>query len=418
MLTPLKLIASAALTLSLMCSLTCSLTLTPANAETSRVGEARAWLKRGEAALAAGHLREALVAFEAADRYIPDVKHKMMIAKVHEKLGGERGCTQAIATWRLAVKQLRAEQSPLTSRAQAKITELEERCLREVSVRTKPEGAKVWINAELMGQSPINVKVKRGAVRVEAELNGQRRVVELAPDQKDVTLTFKGTEVSGRADTTNRFNATPEARRRNKLLVPSDTLSTSDARSRQEPIHFTAKLSCQTRMLKRVEALEHCQSRLLWEGDQFKFSFQSDQSVYLYVFLMNDVGQRQMLFPYKNAHNRIPAHRETLLPHNGWFKLDNVGPTREQITVIYSRSPVPALENLRWVKLTPRDDERDLPRQLASVAMRSTRGVSLETGTSPELSPVDMLEEQTDFIGEHEINSVTFGLLHQGARPQ
>jgi hypothetical protein len=133
---------------------------------------------------------------------------------------------------------------------------------------------------------------------------------------------------------------------------------------------------------------------------------------------MNDVGQRQMLFPYKNAHNRIPAHRETLLPHNGWFKLDNVGPTREQITVIYSRSPVPALENLRWVKLTPRDDERDLPRQLASVAMRSTRGVSLETGTSPELSPVDMLEEQTDFIGEHEINSVTFGLLHQGARPQ
>ena len=155
----------------------------------------------------------------------------------------------------------------------------------------------------------------------------------------------------------------------------------------------------------------------MWEGDQFKIDFHSDQDLYIYVFLSNDSGQRQTLFPRGNTPNRIFALQRNSLPKNSWFTLDHVGPVTEKIYVIYSTAPVDAFESLRNVNIKPKDGRSQM--KLKTLAMSSVRGVHLpNTNQQLTLSVSDTLDDQRHFIGQDKVNRVEFELYHQGARPQ
>lgn len=373
-----------------------------AHSESNRIREARSWLKRGVAAMRAGELREALVAYEAADRYDPNPKHKMMVAKIYEMIGGHQGCLRAITLWKLIAGEL-SDGSPLHTRTTDKLSKLRKHCLRTITIQTRPSGAKIWVDQQLTGFSPLVLQAIVEPLRITAELRGQRQQQTLISEQTEALLVFK--DIAH-----DPYAHAPQLASEHRERSTSHSIGSTAKR----PIHFNAELTCQTQLSESAEPLRHCQSRLLWEGDQFKFKFRSDQPVYLYVFLQNDLGQQQTLFPRGNARNRIPAHVVVTLPNQSWFDLDALGPTQERITVIYARHPVPEFESIRKLDLTP----REVQRRLQTFAMRSLRGVSFQGGAAPTLSVVDALDEQSAFIGRHDINSVDFTLLHQGARPK
>ena len=60
-------------------SLTLSFLSAHVFAESKRAKNARAWVQRGEIALKEGRLREALLAFESAERHQSSINHQMMI---------------------------------------------------------------------------------------------------------------------------------------------------------------------------------------------------------------------------------------------------------------------------------------------------------------------------------------------------
>jgi hypothetical protein len=372
----------------------------PAHAAPNKTSEARAWVKRGEIALNEGQLREALLAFESADRYSPSVNNRMMIAKVYEAMPKAKGCLRAISVWQVVIKELKAQSSALLSNAQKKITDLEKSCTRQISVRSEPSGAKVWIEDELIGFTPLVASIRAEHSTIKAIFQKETQTQTLSTDVSEVMLRF------GHSTSQELKESSPQG---------ADVFNTS-LNHPQTPIRFEATLKCRALVGQEYQELSSCQSRALWEGDQFKVDFHSDQDVYLYVFLKNDSGQRQTLFPRGNTPNRLPAMQRRSLPFNDWFTLDDVGPVTEKIYVIYSSSPVPAFESQRNLNDKPHENKNHL--KLKTLAMRSVRGVVLpDSKHQLKLSVSDTLDDQSHFIGRDEINRVEFELFHQGARP-
>ena len=371
-------------------------------AKINRIDEARAWVKRGETALKEGLFREALLAFEAADRYDESVSHKMMIAKVYEKMGGEQNCSRAIATWSAVLKKMQTQTSALTPRVEKKLVQLRNRCVRTITVQTHPPGARIWVEQNLVGYAPLKLKTKAGVVNIKAQFKGLQHTLRVPADQELVSFDLEARSGQAKGDTT-----APQERRH-------DPKTTGHTSLLKEPIRFHAQLSCRTLIGDAYDELSSCQSRSLWAGDQFKFTFKSSSPIYLYVFLSNERDQHQMLFPRGRTKNLVPADQEVHLPSQTWFTLDEVGPVKEEITVIYARAPVPGLESLRSLNLPAKNIEH----HLKSRAMTSLRGVVLDPDEPPTLSAINPLEDQTQFTGRDDTNRIEFMLLHQGPRPQ
>ena len=372
-------------------------------AESKRTANARAWVQRGEIALKDGHLREALLAFESAERYQSSINHKMMIAKVYEAMPEAGACLRAINTWRSVLSTLKAEKSALVPKAETKIKKLIAKCTRKISVITKPTGAKVWIDDELVGFSPLLIEVSAEAKLVKTQLQNQTQKQKLKADQSEFSFKF-GTQASAVHKT--------EPATQSPYQKASNTLTNT----KNSAIKFQAQLHCRALVEQDYQDLSSCQSRALWEGDQFKLSFESDQAVYLYVFLSNSTGQRQTLFPRDNSPNLLPAHTKSELPMGQWFTLDDVGPVTETIHVVYARNPVPAFEALRTLDAPAQKDMK-----IKTLAMTSMRGVVLPSSNANQglkLSVSNTLDDQSQFIGRDEINRVEFELFHQGARPK
>ena len=363
--------------------------------------EARAWVKRGQEALKEKRLSEALIAFESADRYAASVNHKMLIAKVYEAMPKSEGCLRAITTWRSVLTELKTQSSPLVKRAEEKINHLEEECTRQISVVSEPRGAKVWIKDELIGFTPLVASVQAGEADVRAVYQSETLTQIL--DAKKEEVSFK-------------FNSSPQAE--GNTNKGTQTVSNMNKTGQNTPIKFEAVLKCRALVNGEYQDLNHCQSRALWEGDQFKLEFHSDQDVYLYVFLSNDSGQRQTLFPRGSTPNRLSAFNRSSLPMRNWFTLDDVGPIKEKIFVIYSSQPVSAFEAMRNLNQGPKKSANgDI--KLKTLAMASVRGVVLpDDNQQLKLSVSDQLDDQQHFIGRDEVNRVEFELLHQGARPK
>ena len=247
------------------------------------------------------------------------------------------------------------------------------------------------------------VKTQVKTITLTAELNRQKEIREISPKQREISI--KLPTVANTED--EMLNPLKHRTRPEIKNVSRDNSRTSNF------IHFNAELSCRTRIGEQYENLSTCQSRPLWEGDQFKLTFESDQPVYLYVLLSNPKGQLQTLFPRGKVNNLLLAGQKFALPHRTWFTLDDVGPVKEKITVIYSRKPLQSFEELRDLNKPPNSGLN-----LQKLAMHSTRGVILDDGDTPRLVVVSSLENQTEFTGKYDINRIEFILHHQGPRPQ
>jgi hypothetical protein len=374
-----------------------------AQAAPDKTEDARAWVKRGQTALKDGELREALLAFESAERYQPSLNHKMMIAKVYESMPKNEGCLRAINTWHSVLSLLESQKSALIPKAKTKIQDLERSCTRQISVTTEPSGIKVWVDEELVGFSPLLINVKSDASKISVEYQKEKQSKTLDTDTTDVS--FKLIKAQDNAVQVYDHQAT-------KI----QTVNTVNVASNHQSIKFQATLKCRAMIGDSYEDLSSCQSRALWEGDQFKLAFESDQTVYIYVFLSNSTGQRQTLFPRGNAKNILMPNQQTELPlGNQWFTLDEIGPVTEKIYIVYAKAMVPAFEALRTMN-TPSEQK---PVNIKTLAMSSVRGVVLPKANEQlKLSVSNSLDNQSHFIGRDKINRVEFQLFHQGARPK
>jgi hypothetical protein len=366
-----------------------------AQAAPNNTKEARAWVKRGQTALKDGELREALLAFESAERYQPSLNHKMMIAKVYESMPKNEGCLRAITTWHSVLILLERQKSALIPKTKTKIQYLEKSCTRQISVTTEPSGIKVWVDEELVGFSPLLINVKSDASKVSVEYQKERQSKTLNADTSEISFSLTKTQIN-----TDQIQ----------------TVNTTNVASHKQPIKFQATLKCRALIDASYEDLSSCQSRALWEGDQFKLAFESDQPVYLYVFLSNSTGQRQTLFPRNNVKNLLMPAQQTELPFgNQWFTLDEIGPVTEKIYVVYSKTIVPAFEALRTLNTS--SEQKSV--SVKTLAMSSVRGVVLpKENEQLKLSISNSLDDQSHFIGRDEVNRVEFQLFHQGARPK
>ena len=367
-------------------------------AESQRTKSARAWVQRGETALKNGRLREALLAFESAERYQSSTNHQMMIAKVYEAMPKANACLRAINTWRSVLSDLKIQKSSLLPKVESKIEQLKTKCIRKVSIVTQPTGAKVWVDEELVGFSPLLVEVEAEAETLKAQWQNNIQTQKLNAEKSEFHFEFKGQK----EQPTHATNS------------PHQKISDHSGKTNNEVIKFQAKLHCRALVDESYQDLSSCQSRALWEGDQFKLSFESDQNVYLYVFLSNSTGQRQTLFPRGNSPNMLPAHTKSELPMGQWFTLDDVGPVTETIHVVYARNPVSAFEALRTLNKPAKKSMK-----IKTLAMASVRGVVLPSSNEGlKMSVSNTLDNQSKFLGRDEVNRVEFELFHQGTRPK
>ena len=385
-------------TLSMVVVLILGLSSALTFAESNRIKSARAWVQRGEEALKEGHLREALLAFESAERYQSSINHQMMIAKVYEAMPKADGCLRAIGAWQSILDSLQAQKSSLVPKAKSKVDQLKAKCTRKVSIISQPSGAKIWVDDELVGFSPLLIEVKASAKQLRGEWQGNAKQRELSSGKSEFKFEFK-------KQVKNIIGAKTAAYHK---------ISDMPKNKESSVIQFQAKLHCRALVEDSYQDLSSCQSRALWEGDQFKLSFESDQAVYLYVFLSNSTGQRQTLFPRGKSQNLLPANTKSELPMGQWFTLDEVGPVTETIHVIYARNPVSAFEALRSL-----DKPAKKSMKIKTLAMSSVRGVVLPSSNQGlRMSVSNNLDDQSHFLGRDEINRVEFELLHQGARPK
>lgn len=385
-------------TLSMVVVLILGLSSALTFAESNRIKSARAWVQRGEEALKEGHLREALLAFESAERYQSSINHQMMIAKVYEAMPKADGCLRAIGAWQSILDSLQAQKSSLVPKAKSKVDQLKAKCTRKVSIISQPSGAKIWVDDELVGFSPLLIEVKASAKQLRGEWQGNAKQQELSSGKSEFKFEFK-------KQVKNIIGAKTAAYHK---------ISDMPKNKESSVIQFQAKLHCRALVEDSYQDLSSCQSRALWEGDQFKLSFESDQAVYLYVFLSNSTGQRQTLFPRGKSQNLLPANTKSELPMGQWFTLDEVGPVTETIHVIYARNPVSAFEALRSL-----DKPAKKSMKIKTLAMSSVRGVVLPSSNQGlRMSVSNNLDDQSHFLGRDEINRVEFELLHQGARPK
>jgi hypothetical protein len=358
----------------------CSTLSSYAKVSTQRIKEAQKWISVGEEALQKKNYGAALFAYEQAERHHPSIKHLILIAHVHSL--ESKNCIKAISLWQEVLQKTTNEIQ--RSKVKRKIAKEQKKCHRILKVDTKPSGAKVWVDQELIGFSPLTHQSNRPVKLVKASWQGVSKEKSIRQSASEhVTFTFKS---------------------KNKSLQ-QEVVETP------APMILHASIQCRAKVnATDYNNLNQCASRLLWEDDQFKLHLRAEQETYLYVILSNERGQHQMIFPSRTAKNLMPANTSTVLPSKGWFTLDDVGPVEEKITVIFSREPVGELEQKRGLNVAP------VP--LNRIKLFAMRGIKQPHNDDVELSASKAGTHQNyRFTGMDHVNQIQFKLQHEGPRP-
>ncbi len=158
-------------------------------------------------------------------------------------------------------------------------------------------------------------------------------------------------------------------------------------------LRLTAYLICQRHLGGgRFEDVPDCPATGLRAGDRMKVGFQVDRKARVYIFVHNETGQFQTLFPDPGIDNVVDPGRETFLPSgNDWFVADELTNVVEHIHVIAAPDRVAELEALRGIDVAPGDrpGAANAVRRLRSTfktrgfVKKASRPVTLSTGGGP-----------------------------------
>jgi len=193
----------------------------------------------------------------------------------------------------------------------------------------------------------------------------------------------------------------------------------ASAASQPEPISLDAMLICERRQPDgSFVEVERCNHATLTENDRFKVAFATDRDAYAYVFLYNEKGQFQMLFPAPGIPNKTTAATNYILPPgDDWFVLDAVGGVTEYVHVVAAPSKILELEKVRGADVPP-DQQRDtqlairgaiestkLQRRGFDMSGFEDKPITLSGGRTPSAPPVSV--EGEDVVG------VEFEIVHE-----
>lgn len=169
---------------------------TPAPAQEDRAVErAKRHYQRGSEAFSVGRFEESIKELEEAYRLSGESVLLYNIAKAYEKLGG---LEEAIRHYRDYLDLTRDVPGEDRAEVEKVIVQLEERrrlLLPELTVRTVPEGAKVYVDtkARVAGQTPYKERIEIGVHKLTVELKGFEVIekeIEMAED-KPLVLDFE-----------------------------------------------------------------------------------------------------------------------------------------------------------------------------------------------------------------------------------
>lgn len=151
--------------------------------------------------------------------------------------------------------------------------------------------------------------------------------------------------------------------------VASKKCTISEPRTKQraqstQRAKATTSLTLTTSMVCRIkkerggfEQLKVCNGEYLQEDDQIRLEASSKQGGYLYIILLTDRGQIQLVYPEGNQPNQLNAHQKLRLPNDpyykGWWPVDNIKNDKERIILILTSKPDTDLEAMRGVNLSP-----------------------------------------------------------------
>lgn len=167
-----------------------------------------------------------------------------------------------------------------------------------------------------------------------------------------------------------------------------------------------------TVLLKRGNQRERNVSinETFYSGDKIKLVFDINFSGYAAIVNTGPSGNRTILFPYADRYNRMVSHRVTpnagtQLPRGSDWIVFHGETGREQITVIFSKNPIPGLDAYEANNTTSSSDARIAEGPERDRILNILNSKSLLGGNSKDLVT------QTDAEG-------TYGVVRNGLGSQ
>ena len=172
--------------------------------------------------------------------------------------------------------------------------------------------------------------------------------------------------------------------------------------SRQQ---INASLQCEFQSSEGYMPYPDCNGASLKEGDRFRVILSAPRGAYVYLFLNNSHGDRVMLFPDQSSNNLMRPGVEYVIPGSDWYVLDENGGTTENIKVIASKKPIPALEQARGMDLNTK--------ALALIQKMSFRGVRKTVKPAKMSVRLKQLDTVISSEGSEDVASASFNIVHK-----
>jgi hypothetical protein len=181
---------------SLLVALSLLAVATPAPAEdATAVDRAKRHYQQGSEAFSVGRFEEAIKELEEAYRLSGESVLLYNIAKAYEKLGGLEEAMRHYRDYLDLTRDVAEEDRAEVEKTIAALEERRRQTLPALTVRTAPEGAKVYIDtkARVAGQTPYKERIELGVHKLTVELKGFEVIekeIEMIKD-KPLVLDFE-----------------------------------------------------------------------------------------------------------------------------------------------------------------------------------------------------------------------------------
>lgn len=404
-----------------------------------------------------GDLKKGIYHYERAYRLVPNDKTLFTIAKAYSKLKGV--CHKSLQAWdRL---RLRCVSCSLKAEVAQGYQEAQATCNVKLSLNTPAPGVQVLINSENYGVTPlavylpastyqIELQSKEGEVlftsKVELKEKSARRTLDFVDLKGRLTLkgrassakktarrnkktarqkasarkqvaSAKGSKGSSKtsaarlnkgaqADKTDDLSAATASAQAGAIKTEQHQMDLKSGSERAQSVVVNASLQCQTKSkFGGYLPYPDCNGATLKAEDRFRVVLSSPNNAFIYLFLTNDHGDRVMLFPDPGIDNHVKQGVEYVIPGQDWYELDENGGVQEQIRLIASLQPIPALEQSRGIDMNTKAIE-----MMKKMSFRGVRKTRLPAKLSQRLKELDTVMNVT---GDEKTASVSFEIEHE-----
>ena len=399
-------------------------------------------LENGRKAFKAKDFKSGIMHYQRAYRMIPDQQVLYTIASAYMKL--PNSCPKALQVWERLF--MRCQGCSLKAKIKQGYQSVQSKCNVKLKLSSDIPKVKAFINDENYGSLPLItvLPAKKYAIDLVDDLNRHyKKTVVLKEGSKVKELVINKPKPKSKvkiSKTKTKRSKSIAKKRKKKNLKTKKIASVKQAKRTQKqskdtqhPSKVTAKLGTENEPSKeheleikrnknavvlnaslqcqfkdstgRYQPYPDCNGATLTEGDRFRVILSSKKDAYVYLFHSNDKGERAMLFPDPGINNHLRGSVEYVIPAEDWYELDENGGVKEQVRVIASHSPIPALEEARGLELHPK--------ALLAISKMSFRGIRKTKKPAKMSVRLKQLDTVVNSTGNADSASISFGIEHR-----